>query len=196
MKEMWNERYSEQEYAYGTKPNAFLAQELPLLKVGSILLPMDGEGRNAVFCARQGWQTTAFDYSLEGQKKALKLAVENNVNISFDHSSLEEFKSEKSFDAVGLFYTHLPPPLKKMLFDKTFNNLKDGGTLIAEIYSEKQLGNPSGGPKKLDLLYTKEEASSLLTQFSSIKITEETVILNEGKFHQGKANVLRIIAKK
>lgn len=41
----WNERFGKAEYAYGTKPNNYLKQQLGNLKVGSILFPAEGEGR-------------------------------------------------------------------------------------------------------------------------------------------------------
>jgi hypothetical protein len=48
MKEFWNERYANEEYAYGEEPNEFFKQELARLQPGRILLPADGEGRNGV----------------------------------------------------------------------------------------------------------------------------------------------------
>lgn len=65
----WDERYKEKEYVYGISPNEFLKKELLKLKVGSILLPCEGEGRNAVFAAKNGWNVFAFDSSFEGKKK-------------------------------------------------------------------------------------------------------------------------------
>ena len=49
MKDFWNERYDEESYAYGNSPNVFFKQQLDKLKVGSLLLPAEGEGRNAVY---------------------------------------------------------------------------------------------------------------------------------------------------
>ncbi|HRP00579.1 MAG TPA: hypothetical protein PLN54_14190, partial [Flavobacteriales bacterium] len=63
MKEFWDERYGAEEYAYGTAPNAWFAEQLKGLMPGSLLLPAEGEGRNAVPAARLGWKVTAFDLS-------------------------------------------------------------------------------------------------------------------------------------
>ena len=46
---MWDERYSEAGFAYGTKPNDFLRENLEKLPAGKILCLAEGEGRNAVF---------------------------------------------------------------------------------------------------------------------------------------------------
>ena len=76
MKEMWNNRYGAEGYAYGTEPNVFFQQALTKYKPsGSMLLPCEGEGRNAVFAASTGLEITAFDLSKEGKNKAEKLAA-------------------------------------------------------------------------------------------------------------------------
>ena len=94
----WNERYSSKEYAYGEEPNDFLKSELAKLKVGSILFPADGEGRNSVFAAKLGWKTTSFDISHEGKKKAEALALKKNVSINYKLGSLETLAFEKGYD--------------------------------------------------------------------------------------------------
>ena len=79
--ERWNERYSKKEFAYGEQPNQFLKEQLENLPVGSILFPAEGEGRNAVYAAKLGWDVYAFDISIEGKNKAMKLAEANKVSI-------------------------------------------------------------------------------------------------------------------
>ncbi len=50
---------------------SFSEKLLNHLTVGRILLPAEGEGRNAVFAAKLGWDVTAFDFSASAMKKAL-----------------------------------------------------------------------------------------------------------------------------
>jgi hypothetical protein len=74
--------------------------------------------------------------------------------------------------------------------------LAPSGILILEAFEPKQLENQSGGPKQSDMLYTidmlKEDFKDL-----KIKTLEVSVIgLDEGAYHQGKANVIRLIAEK
>ena len=80
-KDFWNSRYSEQEFAYGTQPNAFLRERLEKIKSGTALFLGEGEGRNAVYAATLGWQVDAVDFSSSAKVKALKLAEKNNVKI-------------------------------------------------------------------------------------------------------------------
>ncbi len=73
-KEMWNKRYARTDFVYDTVPNEFFKQQLLKLTPGKILLPAEGEGRNAVFAAKKGWKVDAFDSSIEALKKAEKWA--------------------------------------------------------------------------------------------------------------------------
>jgi len=84
MQEFWNNRYSEEGFAYGAEPNEFLKESLTALKSsGKLLLPAEGEGRNAVYAAQLGWHVTAFDFSSAAQKKALELAGKRGVQLTY-----------------------------------------------------------------------------------------------------------------
>jgi len=107
MTEIWNQRYAQKEYVYGIKPNEFYKEQLLKLQPGKILFPAEGEGRNAVFAALNGWDVVAFDSSMEAKKKAEKLADENKVELKYLISSIEEFEfEENSFDTIVLVYVH------------------------------------------------------------------------------------------
>ena len=88
---MWDERYSAEEYAYGTNPNKFLEANVSSIPKGKVLSLAEGEGRNAVFLAKQGYSVTAVDASLVGLNKARKLAEENGVIVEFIHTDLAEY---------------------------------------------------------------------------------------------------------
>ena len=70
----WDKRYSESGYAYGTEPNDFLKQNFSTIPRGKVLSIAEGEGRNAVFLAKQGYQVTAIDSSIVAINKAEQLA--------------------------------------------------------------------------------------------------------------------------
>ena len=157
MSEFWNARYAGEEYVYGTQPNVLLRSTLAQLKPGKICLPGDGEGRNAVYAARLGWDVYAMDASEVGKVKALTLADAAGVSIQFETSTYEDFNpASEAFDAVGLVFTHAIPHVRKVLHDKVIQALKPGGTLIAMYFSVDQLGKNTGGPGRLDMLYTLE----------------------------------------
>lgn len=102
-KNMWNERYMDNDFVYGKEPNLFFKEWLQKFEPGYLLMPADGEGRNGVFAAQLGWEVTSFDLTEEGKLKALELAKENKVTIDYIVGDLEELQFNKeSFDAIGL----------------------------------------------------------------------------------------------
>lgn len=198
----WDERYKEQEFAYGKTPNLFFKEWLLKFTHGTILMPADGEGRNGVFAAQQGWQVTAFDQSREGQAKALQLAKENRVNLEYIVGDLEQLAFEpKSFDAIGLIYAHFSAEKKSLFHRKLDTFLKPGGILILEAFSKNHLHlvtqNPKvGGPKDVAMLYSKEEILADFQNYEILILVEEEIMLEEGKFHNGKGSVIRFVGRK
>ena len=202
MKNFWNERYSQQEYAYGEVPNIYLKEKLSELSPGKILFAAEGEGRNAVYAALHGWNVVAFDISEEGKNKAEMLARKNNVEIQYDIADLSEYTyAEESFDALSLIYVHIPPSQRKSIHQQLIRSLKKGGTLIIEAFSKahlnKQKENPAvGGPKDEKMLYETEDLKNDFADFEFIECDETETVLNEGHYHKGVASVIRIKAIK
>jgi len=196
MKEFWNERYGQQGYAYGKSANLFFAEQLSKLKPGNLLLPAEGEGRNAVFAARNGWQVTAFDFSNEGREKALAHAKNLGVSINYQVCDAMDFTTDLQFDALALIFTHFNSDQRKILFSRFIGYLKPGGTLIMEVFSKRQLGRSSGGPKDLDFLFTTNEMAELFPDVLIDYCQEEIVLLDEGPYHQGEAVVVRVVGTK
>lgn len=81
MKNIWDERYKREKFVYGENPNNFFEETIDSLPVEKILLPGDGEGRNSVYGAKEGWGIDAFDQSIEAINKVLSLADKTGVNI-------------------------------------------------------------------------------------------------------------------
>lgn len=191
MKDFWNQRYAADEYAYGTAPNAFFKAVLDPLPPGRILLPAEGEGRNAVYAAKLGWEVVAFDQSEGGQKKAMKLAHEANVTITYNVVDALEYKSEPFFDLIFYGFFHVPPIVLQPIYDHLNTFLKPGGTLLLEGFSKNNLGKGSGGPQSEAMLFSAESILDLLDDCSKLEVWEEETILNEGPYHQGSAYVIR-----
>lgn len=196
--DFWNQRYADVEYAYGEEPNEYLKEKLQDCKGESlsILFPAEGEGRNAVYAARLCNEVTCFDLSVEGRKKALKLADKYNVVINYRIDSYESFNTNKKFDIVALIFAHVPAPNRKAYYQKCISWLKPGGKMIVEGFAKEQLGLNSGGPKDLDMLYSIEQVKDDFEGLNFEEIEEKTVFLNEGKFHQGEAKVIRFVGVK
>jgi Methyltransferase domain len=197
MTSLWDDRYSSKEYVYGTIPNEFLKSELVKVQIGKILFPAEGEGRNAVFASTLGWDVTAFDSSLIGKKKADELAAIKKVSINYLLSDFDKFEAEEnSFDCIALIYAHTPDSLRMKVHKKLMEYLKPGGKLILEGFSKNQINNSSGGPKNLDMLFSKEMLLDDFSDLSQKTIYEEDIQLSEGQLHKGNASVIRFVGIK
>lgn len=197
MNQFWNQRYKEEAFAYGTQPNAFLYTQLNDLKPGKILFPCEGEGRNSVYAASKNWEVEAFDFSEEGQKKAYQLAETKHVKIHYQVAdALEISYPNNYFDAIVLIYSHFPEPIRKSIHHRLITWLKPGGQLIMEAFHPNQLNNTSGGPKDISMLYTKELLTEDFAELETILMEQQIITLDEGPFHQGKAEVIRYVGVK
>lgn len=199
MENLWDQRYAADAYVYGTEPNNWFVEKLKILKPGKLLLPAEGEGRNAVWASSQGWQVTAFDQSPEAKTKALKLANEKEATLGINYlvKDLRCFRAEEnSFDAIALIYVHMPTEFRHKVHTELVKMLRPGGCLIFEAFSKEQITNTSGGPKNLDLLY---DADEIKQEFQILKLLEFYNIrihLEEGELHHGIANVIRFFGRK
>jgi 2-polyprenyl-3-methyl-5-hydroxy-6-metoxy-1,4-benzoquinol methylase len=197
MNDFWNERYATEEYAYGIEPNQYYKEQLENLVPGNILFPAEGEGRNAVHAAKKGWEVFTFDPSVEGKRKAEKLASENGVIINYQIAGYENIQYlSNSFDCLVLIFAHMHPLKRNNYHQKLISLLKPGGTLILEGFSKKQINNKTGGPGDIDMLFSKEELQADFASFSELSITETNYIFDEGPFHQGTASVIRVFGVK
>ncbi|MEO8147810.1 MAG: class I SAM-dependent methyltransferase [Bacteroidia bacterium] len=196
-KEFWNERFAAEDFAYGQEPNALLKNILDKVPAGKILFAAEGEGRNAVYAATKGWQVYAFDISSAGKQKAEKLASEKNVKIDYELNSFENYSArENFFDCIALVFSHLLSQTRRSDFRRLINFLKPGGLLIVIGFSKKQLGKPSGGPKDLNMLFSKEQLRSDFVGMKNISSEEIEMNLDEGPFHKGIASLIQFTAVK
>lgn len=196
MKDFWDRRYSEEDFAYGKLPNTFFKQQLDLLSTGSVLLPAEGEGRNAIYALKKGWEVHAFDFSPSAMKRALHFANDEKLTLQYEVADVLSFSSDKSYDVLALCYAHFPTNIRKNAHQHLLQFLKPNGTVIFEAFAKSQLKNPSGGPKNIDMLFSIDEVNNEFEGIVFNHLIETNVVLNEGKYHQGDAAVIRFTGKK
>ena len=194
---MWDERYSAKEYVYGKNPNDFLVQSLSNIPGGKVLCLADGEGRNSVYLAEQGFEVSSVDASEPGMKKADQLARERGVSIHTVVSDLADYEIEpETWDAIVSIFCHLPPALRQVVHKKVVAGLRPGGVLVLEAYTPKQLELGTGGPAVAEMTMTLENLKTELNglQFNHAIELERDVI--EGIYHTGRGAVVQLIAVK
>ena len=194
---MWDEEYSVDEYVYGTEPNDFLLSMTEKLKKGRVLCLAEGEGRNAVHLAKEGFTATAVDSSRVGLEKAERLAHKNGVAIETILVDLADFAIVKdSWDSIVSISCHLPPDLRKKLHRDIVAGLRKGGKFLLEAYTPKQLEFGTGGPPSaefmMDLVTLREELSGLKI-VHGVELVRNVV---EGVNHTGMGSVVQVLAER
>ncbi len=197
MSTFWNQRFSSEEYIYGTEPGAFFKQVIDGLRPGKLLVPGAGEGRDAVYAATLGWEVHAFDISSEGRRKALMLAQKSKVKMEYEITDAAHFTWQgRLYDLVALVFMHFEPVLRERFHRELQKCLVPGGVLLVEAFHKNQLGNSSGGPKNLDMLVTAEILAHDFSKLTILQNHEMQVELNEGTHHRGLAEVVRFLGRK
>lgn len=195
---MWDERYDTDTYLYGTEPNDFLKDNLHHLpRSGRLLCLAEGEGRNAVFLARQGYDVVAVDSSEVGLAKAVKLAEQHGIRLETVVSDLADYEiAENFYDGIISIFCHTPPALRKDLHAKVAAGLKQGGVLILEGYHPDQLGRGTGGPPAAEMMMDLAMLQKDFHCLEMILARELEREVREGLLHTGMGSVVQVIACK
>ena len=197
MKEFWYQRYSEPGFAYGMEPNTFFVEILDSLTPGRLLLPGEGEGRNAIYAAGNGWAVSAFDQSIVARDKALEWAASMDLHFGYQLASLEEFLCpDPVYDLIAIIYIHLLPDTRLQVHSQLSACLKPGGKIIVECFHKNQLSYGTGGPPIGELLYHEDDIQSDFSDLDIDLCEEQVLDIYEGKYHSGKSSVVRLIANK
>ena len=192
----WDERFSAEEFFYGTEPNLYLSEKLRKYHPALVLLPGEGEGRNAVFAASLGCDVYAFDQSRVAREKALRWASSRNLRIDYRLAGVLDADYPLSyFQMIGLVYLHLPPAVRSEAHRKLTPFLAPGGYIVLEAFHKSHLGN-NFGPRDINMLYNEEELRSDFKDLDILELYSAQVQLNEGAGHYGNAVVVRLTARK
>jgi cyclopropane fatty-acyl-phospholipid synthase-like methyltransferase len=195
---MWDDRYSAPGYAYGVEPNEFVVATRDQLPAnGRLLCLAEGEGRNAVWLARQGFEVTAVDSSSVGIGKARQLADQHAVRIDTVHADLTDFTiDDNHWDGIVSIFCHLSPPLRRQVHARCVSGLRPGGIMLLEAYTPRQLEYKTGGPPVIDMMMDSETLTQELDGLEFLQMEECTREIHEGEFHHGTGAVVQMVARK
>ncbi|MGM0845722.1 MAG: SAM-dependent methyltransferase [Bacillota bacterium] len=194
----WDERFSTKSYVYGTEPNEFLKEAQQKLQLkGKALAIAEGEGRNAVFLAKQGMDVTTWDYAASGLEKTKRLAESMGVSVHTELVDLNEAEWPKGrWDEIVCIFGHFPEELRQKTLTGVRDSVKPGGYFVSEVYSRYQLPYKSGGPKTEDMLYSPEEFLHTFSDWRTVHFFTGEVVRHEGELHNGLSHVIQFIGQK
>lgn len=182
-RDLWNERYEEKGSVWGAEPNQFVAERLGGIEPCRVLDLGSGQGRNAIWLARQGHAVTAIDVSDVATRQAAELAARAGVDVTFVAADLEEWEPEEAaFDLVLLAYMQAPASIRKALHAKAGRALVPGGRVFLIAHHKDNLDGGVGGPPVREMLFDEAEVAA---DFAGFAVDENTKVLR----HVDKAGV-------
>jgi SAM-dependent methyltransferase len=166
----WDTRYEEKELVWSAEPNLFLPPIVETLDIGTAIDLACGEGRNAIWLARNGWDVTGIDFSAVGIEKARELASDTSVDWLV--GDVANYEPARTFDLVLVVYVHLDPDGTRGLFKGATDALAPGGTLIAVGHALRNLTDGVGGPPYPEILWTRDRIAPLLGGLEIVELAE------------------------
>lgn len=195
----WNDRYATDDYLFGTEPaSPLVAVRKALPSAGHALSVADGEGRNSVWLARQGFEVTAFDFSENALAKARKLADGAGVTVDFRFGDITRWDwDERPYDLVtGIFFQFLSPVPRAAVFAGMAKALRPGGMIYILGYRPENIGRGSGGPQVEEQLYTEALLRDSFGDLTIERLRSWDEVLAEGRGHRGSAALVELLARK
>jgi len=192
---LWDARYAAEDYLFGTAPNDYLLSQAHRLAPGRRALAVgDGEGRNAVWLARQGLDVTLVDISPVGLQKAQRLARAHDCRLETIAADLTAWDwPVGQFDLAVEIFVHVPVAARQTIHRAMAASLKPGGLALVEAFQKGQAERSSGGPRTAPLLYDALALSQDFASLRTLELLEGTVLLAEGSKHRGPAQVVRYL---
>lgn len=159
----WDERYAGAELVWSAEPNRFVVEVFEGRSPGRVVDVACGEGRNAIWLAKQGWTVTGADFSKVAIERARALAGEVGVEVEWRVDDATAWQPDDgAFDAVLVCYLQLPAEQLAEVFARARAALVPGGEVVVIAHSRDNLTRGVGGPQDPSVLPTPDEVVGYL----------------------------------
>ncbi len=190
----WDERYAASELVWSAEPNRFVAEELADLPPGRAVDLAAGEGRNAIWLARRGWQVTAVDFSGVALDKGARLAGavldSTTGDVEWVVADATTWRAEEPLDLAVIAYLQVPAAARRAANRNAVESLRPGGTFLLVGHDSTNLTEGTGGPQDPTVLMTADDvladvAGIDVDVVSAGRVPREVVL---GDDHRGEAS--------
>jgi 2-polyprenyl-3-methyl-5-hydroxy-6-metoxy-1,4-benzoquinol methylase len=192
-RDLWNQRYAQKEFVWTVNPNQFLVAEIEPLPSGRALDVGTGEGRNAVWLAKQGWQVSAIDFSDIGISKGKRLAEGEKVDVNWICDDACQYQPpQESFDLIMLIYFHIPLAELRTVIGNCLRGLSADGHFLYVGHDLSNIEHGQGGPQDPDVLCTPADVEQELIDCEIIRseVVKRTVTAEPA--HGGAAELIAL----
>lgn len=158
----WDARYQDaasrpSEFLWASQPAKVLTDTVEPLPVGRALDIASGDGRNAIWLAQHGWDTTGIDSSSAAIALAERRARETGATVNWVYADATRWEPSESFDLISVTYLHLDDEAANIaLLAHAATWLNPNGSLVVIGHDLENLTTGSPGPRNPRSLYTVE----------------------------------------
>ncbi|TVT23774.1 class I SAM-dependent methyltransferase, partial [Amycolatopsis rhizosphaerae] len=145
--QFWDDRYRSRERLFSGNPNGVLVTEVAGLTPGQALDVGCGEGADAIWLARRGWQVTAIDISQTALQRAAATGADLGGRVAWTRADLAAMPLPAgAFDLVSVQYFPLPHQPRHIALRGLLDSVAPGGTLLVAAHDPADLppGNDAG----------------------------------------------------
>jgi SAM-dependent methyltransferase len=161
-------RYAGRTHVWSGRPNPHLVSETSELAPGRAIDVGCGEGGDAIWLARQGWQVIGADISPVGLERAARNAGEAGAEVAARVTwrqldlFAEAWEPLGAFELVNSQYLHLPPYVRARSVGQLADAVVPGGDLLLTAHHPSDLEIPGLRPNLPELFCTAEELAAFL----------------------------------
>ena len=137
-----SQEYKKQKCLWGLSPNKYVTHIPKIIKSGTVLDIGVGEGRNALFLAKHGFNVTGIDISKEAIRKFLEFSQKENLRIRGIISDIIDFKFKKNCNIILSVATlHLVSKDRVIeTIKKIKKQTKTNGINLLTVFTKKDIG--------------------------------------------------------
>lgn len=138
----YEKRYQTEDYYWGLEPNRLcydIMKLKPPIKPLKVLDIGCGEGKDAVFLARNGYIVSALDATDKGIEKGKKLAEKCGVLVDFFKANIEDFRLKENYDIIlcsGVMH-FIKPEYRNDIFQNLKEHTNQNGIQAMNVFVEK-----------------------------------------------------------
>lgn len=182
--ERWNTILASPNPRFNTAPNQFLVEMTRGRKSGAALDVGMGQGRNAIFLARQGWDVTGFDPAGKAVALAEREAARAGVKIKTSVQRMGEFAwGEGRWDLIVLSYVPV-----RGFEDRIRKALRPGGVVVLEAFHAEGMARAHCG--------VAWKSNELLEAFRGFRILRYEDTPGQGDFGMQQTRLVRLLAQR
>jgi SAM-dependent methyltransferase len=165
--DFWDERYRSAPRVWGGEPNPQLVAEIAGRPPGRALDVGCGEGADAIWLARSGWEVVAADISSVALERGARHARDSGPDVPerIEWRQVDLLASPPepdSFDLVSAQFMQLPPEPRGRLFTALMASVRRGGRLLVVGHHVSDLAAGVHRPPMPELFYSPDEVAALL----------------------------------